>query len=370
MSETQEKINNEASQPVITEPEDPDKGVSGKREKLAVGRQVSSFTAHQKADKFKLLCACIGLIERRYDGKRSRLNLNGFCDRINLRKDKYNEMVEKAPVEVILYLMGVLVKLIEDIENGRNRSFNTEKEEDATTDEDKERILNMVMDRMIQEEKEERQRQQQMMQAQVQYATMMAQNYLPGFFQGGAPPNVVIPGVGSYPMGAMYGGGQGMNGGQGYRNNVGSAPYNPYAGAPQVASSGYFGQQPSQTSQPSYPQQPSQSQYSRTYQPSRQPQPPQQPQPSSHRERPTYKTPPRNMFNFEEDMDFDIKKFGAFETDFPIKKTDAQPDKPVKRGRGRPKGAKNKPKPPVDPNAPPKPKRGRGRPKGSKNKTK
>ena len=62
-----------------------------------------------KSDKFKLLCSCISLIERRYDGKRSRLNLKGFCERINLRKPKYNEMVEKAPVEVILYLMEFLL---------------------------------------------------------------------------------------------------------------------------------------------------------------------------------------------------------------------------------------------------------------------
>ena len=36
----------------------------------------------EKSDKFKLLCSCIKLIERRYNGKRSRLNLQGFCDNI------------------------------------------------------------------------------------------------------------------------------------------------------------------------------------------------------------------------------------------------------------------------------------------------
>jgi hypothetical protein len=385
--------------------------------------QSELHTEPQKSDKFKLLCACINLIERRYDGKRSRLNLKGFCDRIHLRKQKYNEMVEKAPVEVILYLMGVLVKLIEDIENGKNKTFCREPEEDATTDEDKQRILNMVMDRMVQEEREDQQRRQQMMQeqiqGQIQYATQVASQYLPGFFQGGAP-NVVIPGVGNYPMGTMYGGGIGMNGGGGYRTTPEVPLYN--AGAlPQPFQNQFFQQytqsqshpqyahqsQPQSQSHPQYAHQ-SHPQYAHQSQPQSQshPQYAQQSQPQSQSQRyqqqsskptssaqsrrpvPPYPTQPHpthptqsqrypssqpqqhKPFDFENEFESELKNFGNFNMDFDDIKTNNTVSS--KKGRGRPKGVKNKPKKSGDSDGgedeDEKPKKTRGRPKGAKNK--
>ena len=393
-------------QPQPSQPSQPQPGTDVIDPDNSVPEDKRYNPATAKSDKFKLLCSCIRLIERRYDGKRSRLNLKGFCDRINLRRGKYNEMVEKAPVEIILYLMGVLVKLIEDIENGRNKSFYRdedkksskssneryeERDEDATTDEEKEKILNMVMDRMIQEEREERQRQQQLMQAQmqaqVQYATQMASAYLPGFFQGGNAPNVVIPGVGSYPMGSMYGSGIGMNGGGGYGGMMGSTPYNPYTSrqdaAPQPLPKGpsYYTQSQSQSqSQPQPQPQPHSHSHSHSHS---QPQYSQQPQhPQFQQFGPNNNS--RYPFNYEHDNDlggFDIandfpemmfggqQQYHTPQSSQPQPQPQPQPQQQPqqKRGRGRPKGAKNKPK---DENSPVKEKKGRGRPKGSKNKPK
>ena len=124
--------------------------------------------------KFNLLCDLIGLIEKRYDGNRSRLNLQGFCDRLHQKKNKFVEMVDKSPVEVILYLMAVLVKLIDDIESGKNKTYN--RPGPTPRDSQKAKIVDMIMDRMIEEEREEQERVQRIMQAQISYAQAIASN--------------------------------------------------------------------------------------------------------------------------------------------------------------------------------------------------
>lgn len=321
--------------------------------------------------KFKLLCCCIKMIERRYNGKRSRLNLTGFCDRIVLKKTKFNEMVDKAPVEVILYLMGVLVKLIEDIEDGNTSSLDNPdmEDEDLTTDEEKERIIMMVMDRMLQEEQEERQR---MIQAQVQYATSMAQAC--GFFQGG-PPNVMMPGMGNYPMGSMYGGGV-PGSRSSYRGNGVGQQYN--AGHYVSSSSNSTGNFPQQEFERQFQQPPFQNgfnsgqyngmrtgnsydsndffNYNRSSNPNSNP--------------PPHRTQQDSSYFYNED-DFDMKKFGDF-GDFAARMghshSESESNQPKKRRPGRPKGAKNKPK--ESQSGDDSPKRGKGRPKGAKNKTK
>lgn len=167
--------------------------------------------------KFNLLCDVIGLIEKRYDGSRSRLNLRGYCDRLHQIRNKYIEMVEKAPVEVILYLMAVLAKLADDIEHGRNKSY--ENMGPSPKELQKAKIVDMIMDRMIEEEKDERERAQKMMQTQIAYAQMVAAN-LPQMLNGqmGGQGTVnSFPGMagnpfqqppfqqGFGPMGGMYG---------------------------------------------------------------------------------------------------------------------------------------------------------------------
>lgn len=134
--------------------------------------------------KFKLLCNFIHLIERRYDGVNTHTSLTGFCNRLYQQEDKFVEMVEKIPVEAILYLMAAFVKLADDVEHGRRPMHKFVPLELINTHKIAKRaeIMDLIMDRMIEEKKEERERAQRLMQTQIAYATTWAQQNMPSMF--------------------------------------------------------------------------------------------------------------------------------------------------------------------------------------------
>jgi hypothetical protein len=171
------------------------------------------------AEKFKFICDIIRLIERRYNGKRSRLNLTGYANRLLLNEAKYTEMVEKASVEEILYLMAAITRHVENVEAGRESVGDKKKKKDekkkGPTKKQREKFMHLIMARMAQEEQEEKDRKQNLVNAQIAYAQSYASNVIPKMFplpgmQGMQAMNPFLTGIPGMP---------GMPGMQGMHNN-------------------------------------------------------------------------------------------------------------------------------------------------------